>query len=103
MLDESKITIDYPSSPAYLWDYDMDETCFRALLEGEITLGRMDSDWAVLRLLEYASYPEIVRLLGFRRLVAGWPRWRNRLRSPSRRRAFDFLAAWLPVHRPELV
>ena len=89
--------------PHYLWDYEMDEARFRAVLEGELILGRLDSDWAAVRLLEYGSYPEIVRLLGFRRLVAGWPRWREHIRSQSRRRGFDFLAAWLPAHHPELV
>lgn len=87
----------------YLWDYDINETQFRALLEGELVIGRLDSDWAAIRLLEYATYPEIVSLLGFRRLVANWPRWREHIRSESRRRGFDFLTAWLPLHHPELV
>lgn len=87
----------------YLWDIDLDEAQFQALLDGQMTVGRLDADWAALRLLEYAPYSEIVRLLGFRRLVAGWPRWRDKIRSNSRRRGFDFLVAWLPVHYPELV
>ncbi len=90
-------------SATYLWDYDIDENCFRSLLDGELTLGRLDSDWAAIRLLEYAPYPEILRLLGFRRLVAGWPRWRDHIRSQSRKRGFDFLVAWLPEHHPEVI
>lgn len=43
------------------WDYDINEAQFRALLEDELIIGRLDSDWAALRLLEYDSYPEIVR------------------------------------------
>jgi hypothetical protein len=42
------------SKPSYLWDYDLDETKFRNLLDGKISIGRMDSDWAVIHLLEYA-------------------------------------------------
>ncbi len=87
----------------YVWDYDIDETQFRALLDGELTIGRLDRDWAAIRLLEYAPYPEIVRLLGFRQLVEGWPAWRSHIRSRSRQRGFDFLAEWLPVHYPGLV
>jgi hypothetical protein len=56
-----------------------------------------------VRLLEYAPYPEIVRLLGYRALIAGWPRWRAKIRSQSRKRGFDFLVSWLPQHHPELV
>jgi len=87
----------------YLWDYDLTETQFRELLDGKLTIGRLDSDWAAIRLLEYATYPDIIRLLGFRRLVAHWPRWREQIRSQSRKRGFDFLVAWLPEHYPELV
>lgn len=89
--------------PAYLWDYEIDEDTFRALLDDKLTIGRLDSEWAAVRLLEYASYPDIIRLLGFRRLIAGWPKWRTHIRSHSRRRGFDFLVAWLPIHHPELV
>lgn len=87
----------------YLWDYDIDEAQFCALLEGKTTIGRLDSDWAAIRLLDYAPYPDIVHLLGFRRLVEGWPRWRGHVRSQNRRRSFDFLTVWLPIHYPDLV
>jgi hypothetical protein len=99
----------YTSEPSssgrlpFVWDYDMDEATFRRLLSGEATLGRLDRDWAAVRLLEYGPYPSIVRLLGFRELVAGWPRWRDRIRSTTRRRGLDFLVAWLPQHHPELL
>jgi hypothetical protein len=92
-----------PVSLPCVWDYEMGEDPFRAILDGKQTIGRLDSDWAALRLLEYAPYAEIVRLLGFRRLISGWPRWREQIRSESRRRGFDFLATWLPEHHPELV
>jgi hypothetical protein len=91
------------SRPAWVWDYDIDEATFRELLQGRKSLGRLDRDWAAIRLLEHAPYPDIVRLLGFRDLVQGWPRWRSKVRSQSRRRGFDFLADWLPKTHPELL
>jgi hypothetical protein len=87
----------------YVWDYDIDEETFQALLDGRTTLGRLDRDWAAVRLLEHASYREIVRRLGFRGILEGWPAWRSRIRSQSRRRGFDFLADWLPRRHPELL
>jgi hypothetical protein len=78
--------------PTYLWDYDMDEETFREILAGRTTLGPLDRDRAAARLLEHASYKEILRLLGFEGLIEGWPGWRRRVRSESRRRGFDFLA-----------
>lgn len=88
---------------SYLWDYELDADQFQSLLRGEVRIGRLDRDWAATRLLEHAPYEEIVRLLGFRELIAGWPRWRQRIRSHSRKRGFDFLVRWLPEHHPELL
>ena len=85
----------------YVWDYDIDEIQFCELLAGQLIIGRLDQDWAARRLLEYASYEEIKRLLGFRRLVEIWPRCRLYIRSKSRRRGFDFLVKWLPEKHPE--
>ncbi|MEZ4861929.1 MAG: hypothetical protein R3C14_11495 [Caldilineaceae bacterium] len=87
----------------YIWDYDISETQFDQLLAGELTIGRLDREWAALRLLEYAPYREIIARLGFRLLVEGWPVWRNHMRSESRKRGFDFLVEWLPQHHPELL
>lgn len=87
----------------YVWDYDLDEAGFRALLAGRKTLGRLDRDWAAVRLLEHAPYAEVRRLLSFRDLVDGWPSWRLRIRAESRRRGFDFLVEWLLRNRPELL
>ena len=87
----------------FVWDYDIDEAQFVALLAGTLSLGRLDQRWAAIRLLEYAPYAEIVRLLGYRRLVAGWPEWRRSVRSPRRQRGLDFVVEWLPQHHPELL
>jgi hypothetical protein len=87
----------------YVWDYDIDESTFREILAGRTQIGRLDRDWAAIRLLEHAPYREIVGLLGFRSLIEGWPVWRPRIRSESRRRGFDFLAEWIPLRHPELL
>lgn len=87
----------------WVWDYDLGEDEFRRMLAGGYSRGRLDRDWAAVRLIEYAPYADIVRMLGFRDLLAGWPRWRRRIRSEGRRRGLDFLAEWLPVHHPELL
>ncbi len=89
--------------PSYVWDYSIDQEQFDEILAGRLKIGRLDRDWAVVRVLENAPYEEIIRLIGFRSLVEGWPNWRKRVRSESRRRGFDFLVAWLPVRHPELL
>jgi len=47
----------------YVWDYDIDETRFRALPGGREAIGRLDRDWAAARLLDHASWREIRRLM----------------------------------------
>ena len=29
----------------YVWDYDIDEAQFNALLSGQLTIGRLNRDW----------------------------------------------------------
>ncbi|MFQ5398365.1 MAG: hypothetical protein ACE5E7_02080 [Anaerolineae bacterium] len=87
----------------YVWDYDISPDQFLALLRGELTVGRLNQTWAAVRLLEYASYDEIRCLIGFSLLVEKWPEWREHIRAPQRRDAFDFLVSWLPENHPELL
>lgn len=86
---------------SFVWDYDLNESQFLSLLDGKEKIGRLDSDWAAIRLLEYATYPEIVKFLGYKRLIQGWPNWRKHIRSASRLRSFDFLTIWLKDHPSE--
>lgn len=85
----------------YLWDYDLDPAQFYEILNGRLVKGCLNQDWAARRVLEYASYNEIIRLIGYKRLVENWSRWRGKIRSKSRVRGFDFLVKWLPEKHPE--
>ena len=85
----------------YLWDYNLSPPEFHQILAGTLTRGRLDQDWAACRLIEYASYEEIIQQIGFRRLVKNWSRWRKNIRSESRIRGFDFLVEWLSEKHPE--
>lgn len=87
----------------YVWDYDLSEEQFDALLAGRATVGKLDRAWAAARLIDSAPYEEVVRRIGFPDLVKHWPEWRSLVRSASARRGLDFLVDWLPRHHPELV
>ena len=88
---------------SYVWDYEIDENLFSEILAGRVVLGHLNQQWAVTRLLEYAPYKEIVRLLGFAGIRLHWPIVRSKIRSESRKRGFDFLVEWLPSKHPELL
>lgn len=92
-----------PTKLAYIWDYDIDEDKLRGILAGETTMGKLDKRWATIRLLEYAPYHEIVRLLGYREIVEQWPGLRENIRSQARKRGFDFLVEWLKKKHPEKI
>jgi hypothetical protein len=99
--NKDTMTSPKPYSIPYVWDYDLDEEQFQAILDGKKVIGRLNQDWAACRLVEYAPYEEIIQRIGYRRLVQNWPRWRGKIRSKSRRRGFDFLVTWLPDKHPE--
>ena len=88
--------------PYWLWDSDLDEEEFIELLSGRNSRGRRDRTWAVVRLLDYASYRDIWRLVRLKDLKENWPQWRARVRSVSRRRGVDFLVRYLDSH-PEKI
>ena len=84
-----------------LWDVELDNAAFEAVLHGQYTSPGPDPDWAMLRLIEYAPYREIRRLLPVGRFLDRWPVLAKRVRSESRRRGMDFLAVWIRREGPE--
>jgi hypothetical protein len=88
--------------PFWLWDTDLNEPEFAAILSGQSAKGRLNKTWAAVRLLDYAPYPDILRLLGPVALAENWPQWRLGVRSASRRRGLDFLASYLAQHPEKL-
>jgi hypothetical protein len=87
----------------YVWDYDLTQEQFDQMLAGEYENGNLNRDWAAVRVIEWAQYGDMVRLIGFPALVREWPRWRKRLRSEQQRQSLDWLVAWLPKYHPELL
>jgi hypothetical protein len=87
----------------YVWDYDLTQEQFDALLAGTYEDGVLNRDWAAVRLIEWAPYPEMIQRIGYKPLLENWQRWRKRLRSEEQKRSLDFLVTWLPDHHPELL
>jgi hypothetical protein len=84
----------------WLWDTNMDNATFEAILSGQASRPPHDSRWAMLRLIEYAPYPEIRRLLPRERFLRDWPELAPRVRSRARREGMDFLYSWLREKMP---
>ena len=98
-----KIKSDKIDISRYLWDYRMTAEDFYKILSGHKHIGKLDRDWAMTRLLNYATYEEIIRLIGYKDIITEWPRLKEKVRSEQRKRGFDYLSKWLPEHHPELL
>lgn len=84
---------------AWLWDVDMDAAAFEAILSGESGVPPHDRGWALLRLIEYAPYAEIRRLLPLEYFLDQWPVLAPRVRSRTRRQGMEFFYDW---HRSQM-
>jgi hypothetical protein len=80
---------------SWLWDTDLDNAAFESILSGRKTQPPHDGHWAMLRLIEYAPYVEIRRLLPREQFLQAWPELAPRVRSRMRREGMDFLFQWL--------
>ncbi len=78
----------------WLWDAEMDSAEFEAILSGAAGKPPHDSRWALLRLIEYAPYADIRRLLPRDRFLKEWPELAARVRSRARREGMDFVYHW---------
>ncbi|MGA2176489.1 MAG: hypothetical protein ABSH38_16045 [Verrucomicrobiota bacterium] len=76
----------------------MDNAAFEGLLRGAASEPPRDFHWALLRLIEYAPYREIRRLLPRERFLAEWPQLAPRVRSRTRREGMEFMHQWFRQH-----
>jgi hypothetical protein len=83
---------------AWLWDTDMDNSVFDGILDGREAKPPRDFRWALLRLIEYAPYRDIRRLLPRARFLREWPQLAPLVRSRTRREGMDFLHEWFTQH-----
>ncbi len=79
----------------WLWDTEMDNATFESILRGERAHPYHDSLWAMARLIEYAPYREIRRLLPRDRFLREWSTVAPRIRSHTRRDGMEFVYHWL--------
>lgn len=84
----------------WLWDVEMDNATFMAVLRGETSSAGHDCDWALLRLIEYAPFRDILRLLPLDLFLTRWPMLMGRVRSVTRRAGMDYYVEWAQRGKP---
>ncbi len=83
---------------SWLWDVDMDAARFQRTLAGLEQHKDFDQPWALIRLIDYAPYHDILRLLPRRDFVRLWPQIEGRIRSATRREGMAFVREQLLRH-----
>ena len=76
---------------SWLWDVDMDATGFQRTLAGKEQRSFFDQQWALIRLIDYAPYADILRLLPQSAFLKLWPQIEGRIRSATRREGMGFV------------
>jgi hypothetical protein len=76
---------------SWLWDVDMDSARFQRTLAGQERDGFFDQAWALVRLIDYAPYPDILRLMPRQAFVTLWPQIESHIRSATRREGMAFV------------
>jgi len=74
---------------AWLWDVDMDPEAFERILADPEGVSVKQRQWAVVRLIEYAPWPEIQRLLPRDFFLKQWPELAPPCAIPSAARWHD--------------
>jgi len=69
----------------------MDAACFQRMLAGQEQGPFFDQQWALIRLIDYAPYADILRLLPRQAFLKLWPQIEGRIRSAMRREGMAFV------------
>jgi len=78
-----------PTRYTWLWDTDMTNERFDECLT-QSDISSYEAQWAMLRIIEYASFFELKRLLPKKRFVEMWPNIARRVRAREDREGMEF-------------
>lgn len=75
-----------------LWgDYQLTTEEFNAILRGEKTIGWLNQEWAISRLLQHANYYEVRKLLTLSEIFQTWPKVKKTIKDQSLVKGYEFL------------
>lgn len=80
-----------------VWDYDLPQEEFEAILRGEKVLGNLDQSWAIARILENLNYYEAMKLISPDLLRKNWELVKSKLFKVSIKKGYEFVLQRYPV------
>ncbi|MCL2104707.1 MAG: hypothetical protein FWH21_06605 [Kiritimatiellaeota bacterium] len=78
----------------WLWDTDMGNARFDEYLT-QAEMSSYDARWAMLRLIDYAPYRDLQRMLPIQRFLTMWPQISTKIRPRELREGMDFVHQWI--------
>ena len=80
-----------------VWDYDLPQEEFEAILCGEKILGNLDQNWAMARILGNLNYYDAMKLIPLDLLRKHWELVRSKLFKDSIKKGYEFVLQRYPV------
>lgn len=80
-----------------VWDYNLTQDEFEAILSGKKVLGNMNQTWAITRILENLNYYDAMNLVSLNTLRNNWKEVQPKLFNSSIKNGYEFLLQRYPV------
>lgn len=80
-----------------VWDYNMTQNEFESVLAGQKTIGSMDQNWAIVRVLENLNYYDAMNLVSIDTLRSNWDKIQDKIFNSSIKNGYEFLLQRYPV------
>lgn len=74
-----------------VWDYNLTQEEFEAILYGKKVLGNMNQSWAIVRVLENLNYYDAMNLISLKVLRDNWNKVKGQLFNNSIKNGYEFL------------
>lgn len=74
-----------------IWDYDLSQKDFQAILDGNKKMGSLDQSWAIARVLEHVDYYAAKDLVSVSTLSRNWPSVKSKIFNQSIKDGYEFL------------
>ena len=80
-----------------VWDYNLPQSDFEAILRGEKVLGGLDQNWAIARILENLNYYTAMKLIPWEVLKKNWTLIKKKLFKDTIKTGYEFILQRYPV------
>lgn len=74
-----------------VWDYNLTQDNFEAILAGQKQLGSLDQSWAIARVLENVPYYEALNLVSPNLIKANWEHIKPKLFNSIIKHGYEYI------------